>query len=174
MTFTLEDVLLVLLHQQPSTAFDLQARHQRIVGGRAVVGLPRVLAAVSRLRRSGDLAEDRSPPVSARRANRTMLSVTEAGRRRQKARLTSVDANATAEDLVLQGLLALDADQADFDEFTSRAQALLRVRQGLLDARAAAPVEAARLAFEREVLRALVVWLHQLPAQRVGGREHAA
>ncbi|BCJ76828.1 hypothetical protein CS0771_63720 [Catellatospora sp. IY07-71] len=174
MTFTLEDVLLVLLHQQPSTAFDLHARHQRIVDARAAVGLPRVLAAVSRLRRSGDLAEDRSLPVSARLANRTMLSVTEAGRRRQKARLITVDADATAEDLVLQGLLALDADQADFDEFTARAQALLRVRQGQLESHAASATEAARVAFEREILRALVVWLHQLPAQRADGRERAA
>ncbi|MFD0599219.1 hypothetical protein ACFQZ4_48645 [Catellatospora coxensis] len=78
MAFTLEDILLVLLHQQPSTAFDLQSRHQRIVGSRGAVSLPRVLAAVNRLRRTGDLAEDRSPPVSTRLANRTMLSVTEA------------------------------------------------------------------------------------------------
>ncbi|GIF98882.1 hypothetical protein [Catellatospora citrea] len=167
MTFTLEDIVLVLLHQQPSTAFDLQARHQRIVGNRGAVGLPRILAAVNRLRRTGDLVEDRSPPVSARLANRTMLSVTEAGRARQKARLITVDTNSTAEDLVLQGLLALDADRADFDEYIFRAQALLRLRQAQLDARPASAVEAARVAFEREILRAVVVWLHQLPAQRM-------
>lgn len=174
MALALEDILLVLLHQRPATAFDLHARHQRTFGGQHTIGLGRVLAAVNRLRRTGHLVEARSAPASARTANRTLLTLTEAGRQRQKARLINVEAGSTPEDILTQGLLALDAaEQADFDEFVFRALALMRLRQGRRAAERPSPAEAARVAFDQEVTRALVVWLHQLPAQRTALRRPA-
>ncbi|GAA2358389.1 hypothetical protein Cme02nite_34480 [Catellatospora methionotrophica] len=175
MALSLEDVLLIMLHARPTTAFDLHARHQQTFGHQGAVGLGRVLAAVNRLRRTGHLVEDRAAAASTRTANRTLLTLTEAGRRRQRTRLVTVEPAATPDEIVAQGLLALEAaEPADFDEFTHRALALLRLRQGERAAVPPSAIEAARVSFDQEVLRALVVWLHQLPAQRTALQRHPA
>ncbi|WP_144122665.1 hypothetical protein [Catellatospora sichuanensis] len=92
----------------------------------------------------------------------------------RKTRLVTVDANSTAEDPVRQGPLALDAEQADFDEFVQRALAMLRLQHGRRAAGHHSPAEAARPAFDQEITHALAVWLHQLPAQRAAPRRPSA
>lgn len=167
MSLSLEDVLLILLHDRPTTAFELHGRYQQVFGNQAAVNFSRVLAAVNRLRRTGHVGDGRTIPSSARTANRTVLALTEAGRHRRRIRLITVHADATADDIVALGLLALDtAERADFDEFVDRALAVLRLRQGLRTT-SHWPVEAARAAFEREVMQALVAWLTQLPTYRL-------
>jgi len=165
---TVDDMLLVLLSSHPCSAYELQRQHALIFGQSRAVDIIRVLAAVNRLERSGYLRID---TAAARRdhTNRPLCVVTDAGRRRQEAWLLDVTATAEPEDVYVRGMLAVEAaDPATFDAFVSRSLSITRRRQQeLATAAAGRPlVGRAGVAFEHEMIRALVQWLHQLPDHR--------
>ncbi|MFI5908643.1 hypothetical protein [Dactylosporangium sp. NPDC051541] len=164
MTVVLDDVVLVLLAEGPSSAYELWQHHAELFGDDRRVDLSRVMTSVNRLERAGLLRVE--APAKARKGsgNRLACWLTAAGRERQAAWLCAVGPDTGADDLYVRGLLAVEAaDPATFDTFLSRSLAAARTRITRL---AASGDSGARTAFDQEVARALALWLNQLPEHR--------
>jgi hypothetical protein len=165
----LDDVLLALLGGHDSSAWELMQRHGEIFGG-ARLDIVRVMAAVTRLERAGCLRVDTAVPARMASGNRRTCSLTAAGRARQRAWLCDLPAGAGIEDVYVRGMLAVEAaDEATFEAFIRNALAFTRSRMHALadDVAGAGAVTRAKAAFERETVRALALWLHQLPDHRL-------
>jgi DNA-binding PadR family transcriptional regulator len=165
----LDDVLLALLGGRDSSAWELMQRHDEIFGSARRMDIVRVMAAVTRLERSGFLRIDTAVPARMASGNRRTCSLTAAGRQRQRSWLCDLAPDVSTEDVYVRGMLAVEtADEATFDTFIRNGLAVTRARMQVLadDAAGAAPVTRAKDAFERETVRALALWLHQLPDHR--------
>lgn len=165
----LDDVLLALLGGRDSSAWELRQRHDEIFGSARRMDIVRVMAAVTRLERSGFLRVDAAVPARMASGNRRTCSLTAAGRQRQRAWLCDLPPDVSIEDVYVRGMLAVEAaDEATFDTFVRNGLAVTRARMLALgdDAAGGEAVTRAKAAFERETVRALAMWLHQLPDHR--------
>ncbi len=165
----LDDVLLALLGGRDSSAWELMQRHDEIFGSAHRMDIVRVMAAVTRLERSGFLRVDAAVPARRASGNRRTCSLTAVGRQRQRAWLCELAEDVSIEDVYVRGMLAVGAaDEATFDTFVRNGLTVTRARMLSLgdDTAGAAAVTRAKAAFERETVRALAMWLHQLPDHR--------
>nr|BFE60395.1 hypothetical protein GCM10020063_049210 [Dactylosporangium thailandense] len=168
MTVVLDDVVLVLLAEGPSSAYDLWHRHSAIFGSARRVDLSRVMISVTRLERAGLLRVEAPTTLRHGSGNRLPCWLTAEGRRRQAAWLCAVDPDTDVDDLYVRGMLAVDAaNPATFDAFLSNSLTATRTRISRLAAgEDGDPAHRARTAFDQEVARALALWLNQLPEHR--------
>ncbi|MFF5228214.1 hypothetical protein [Dactylosporangium sp. NPDC000521] len=166
----LDDVLLALLGGRDSSAWELMRRHDEIFGSAQRMDIVRVMASVTRLERGGFLRVDAAVPARMASSNRRTCSLTAAGRQRQRTWLCALPPDVSIEDVYVRGMLAVEsADEATFDMFIRSGLAVTRARMHALadDVAGAAAVTRAKAAFERETVRALALWLHQLPDHRL-------
>ncbi|MEV4133147.1 PadR family transcriptional regulator [Dactylosporangium sp. NPDC049742] len=166
----LDDVLLALLGGRDSSAWELMRRHDEIFGSARRMDIVRVMASVTRLERAGFLRVDTAVPARMASSNRRTCSLTAAGRQRQRTWLCALPPDVSIEDVYVRGMLAVEsADEATFDMFIRSGLAVTRARMHALadDVAGAAAVTRAKAAFERETVRALALWLHQLPDHRM-------
>ncbi|MEU0555727.1 PadR family transcriptional regulator [Dactylosporangium sp. NPDC006015] len=166
----LDDVLLALLGGRDSSAWELMRRHDEIFGSARRMDIVRVMASVTRLERAGFLRVDTAVPARMASSNRRTCSLTAAGRQRQRTWLCALPPDVSIEDVYVRGMLAVEsADEATFDMFIRSGLAVTRARMHALadDVAGAAAVTRAKAAFERETVRALALWLHQLPDHRL-------
>ncbi|GAA2371343.1 hypothetical protein [Dactylosporangium salmoneum] len=168
MAVVLDDVVLVLLADGPSSAFELWQRHSDIFGEARRVDLSRVMISVNRLERARLLRIE--VPATARlgSGNRLGCWLTAAGRGRQAEWLCAVGPDTDIEDVYVRGLLAVEAaDAAAFEGFLAAGLAATRQRmRRLAAAEDTQPAHRARTSYDQEVTRALALWLNQLPEQR--------
>ncbi|MEU7869980.1 PadR family transcriptional regulator [Dactylosporangium sp. NPDC049140] len=173
MTVALDDVVLVLLAEGPSSAYELWQRHTAVFGEARKVDLSRVMISVNRLERAGLIRIEAPATVRHGSANRLACWLTAEGRRRQAAWLCAVGPDTAVDDLYVRGMLAVDAaNPATFDTFLASGLAATRLRiSRLATAGDHDPALRARAAFDQEVARALALWLNQLPEHRRPGQE---
>jgi DNA-binding PadR family transcriptional regulator len=168
MAVALEDAVLVLLGGRPSSAYEVWQQHTRIFAASWPVDIRRVMTAVAHLERSGLLRIEPPPRARHTSGSRRTCQLTPAGRRRQEEWLCAVTPDLGIDDIYIRGMLAVDAaDPAAFDAFLACSLASTRQRMTRLgtpeDGGAA---ELAKSAFDREMTRALALWLHFLPQYR--------
>ncbi|WP_433043202.1 hypothetical protein [Dactylosporangium sp. CS-033363] len=168
MTVVLDDEVLVLLAEGPSSAYDLWHRHTAIFGASRRVDLSRIMISVGRLERARLLRVEAPTTLRHGSGNRLSCWLTAEGRRRQADWLCAVGPDTAVDDLYIRGMLAVDAaNPATFDTFLANSLAATRLRISRLAATVDAdPAQRARLAFDQEVARALALWLNQLPEHR--------
>jgi len=158
----LGDVLLVLLAAGSGTAHDLQLRHAATVGPDQRVEVTRIGWALRRAERNGDVRSTAAP----RRPKQRLFELTTAGEQRQRAWLLGVPADATAEDILVRVLLAVEtADRATFDELV--AVCLARLEARVLPAHHGGTVSArtAREELAEASASAELAWLRELSAR---------
>ncbi|MET7418952.1 PadR family transcriptional regulator [Dactylosporangium sp. NPDC005555] len=159
----LDDILLALLGGRDGSAWELMQRHDELFGGAHRMDIVRVMAAVTRLERAGFLRVDAAVPERMASGNRRTCSLTAAGRQRQRAWLCEFNPDVSVEDVYVRGMLAVQtADEETFETFVRNGLTATRVRMHTLTD----DVAGAKAAFERETVRALALWLHQLPDHR--------
>ncbi|BCY11529.1 PadR family transcriptional regulator [Actinoplanes sp. L3-i22] len=164
MAATLGEILLVFLADRFGTPYELQQRHGQTFGPQEAVDVTRVMQALARQERLGNV---RLAPV--RSGKQRVYALTEAGRRRQRAWIVDVPGNAGGADLVARVLLAMTAtDRETFDAVVAACLAVVAAQRrdvsGLPAVRVMSPLRA-RAKFDDAVSTSLVVWLHDLAAQ---------